>query len=85
MSGDSSGNGDPRPKPGEVKIQATVIGPGWVVFEVVVSSPGNFPAGYWIHRSMIEWLRERPQVKVRASVPIMASGETVAIHLWFDE
>jgi hypothetical protein len=33
---------------------------------------------------MEQWLRSQPAVRVRSSLPIVAGGNTVGIHLWYD-
>jgi len=30
------------------------------------------------------WLKQTPSLKVRATLPIVANGNTVAVHVWFD-
>ena len=67
-----------------VNIDFNTLGPGWVVVEAGDPTPefGDMPE--LLHRSLVPWLQEHPQITVRAVLPITNAGLTVAIHIWFD-
>ena len=67
-----------------VNIDFNTLGPGWIVVEAGDPTPeiGDMPQ--LLHRSLVQWLQEHPQITVRAVLPITNAGLTVAIHVWFD-
>ncbi len=64
---------------------AVSLGPGWVLF---IASPSDPPPTdelpYALSQGMEQWRRSQPAVRVRSSLPIVAGGNTVGIHLWYD-
>lgn len=70
---------------GQLKITADDMGPGWVYFQVAQRSADTVTVGQWLNRAVCDWLKQHPKAKVRSSLPINEMGDTVAIHLWFDE
>jgi hypothetical protein len=44
--------------------------------------PDDLPA--YLSLTLTNWLRERPQYRLRTVVPITKEGNTVELHAWFD-
>ena len=44
--------------------------------------PENLPA--LLNRSVCTWLQQNYEFTVRAVLPLVESGNTIAIHVWFD-
>jgi hypothetical protein len=34
--------------------------------------------------ALTEWFRQRPQLRIRAVVPVVRGGETTELHAWYD-
>lgn len=67
-------------------IDVAPVGPGYVIV-APRAGQGEPPDAtpFLLSCSLRDWLAERPSFRVRASVPIVQHGQTVAIHLWYDE
>lgn len=59
--------------------------PGHV--HILPDSLVNLPAdiAVIVHNAMMDWLQRHPDVRVRAVLPITQDGQTVMIHLWYDD
>ena len=58
------------------------LAPGWVYFTPGNPPPARVPA--FLNLDLIQWLKENKQVKIRATLPMVENGNTVAIHVWYD-
>src|SRR5262245_39812619 len=70
---------------GKVIIQVTDKGPGYVIIcpeKIDVIAEGT---PVFISRTVESWLADRPGARVRCALPIVQDGQTIAVHLWFDE
>jgi hypothetical protein len=67
-----------------IKIGVTRMGDGWVFFSIDQVAPDEANPAKWINQALCDWLKENPTAKVRCVAPIVAGGETVALHVWFD-
>jgi hypothetical protein len=38
----------------------------------------------FISQALIDYLSERPEIKVRSTLGIVEGGTTVSLHVWFD-
>jgi hypothetical protein len=73
----SNGNGQT-----DFTIDAEQPGPGWLLFRVKdAEADPSLP----IHLCLTAWLEQNRNVRVRAALPIVTGGMTVAVHLWYDE
>ena len=36
-------------------------------------------------KSVTNWIKQRPEIAVMATLPIVKDGQTVAIHVWYEE
>ena len=73
------GNGD-----GKIEIGVVEMGKGWVMFRAGITPTTDVrrvPTA--INEVMTAWLKERASLLVRATLPIVEEGNTVAVHVWF--
>lgn len=69
----------------EIKVDRIDIEPGWCLFKGNDESPPppeNLP--FYLHDFFQKWLVRNKELTVRTTLPIVAGGNTVAIHVWFD-
>ena len=36
-----------------------------------------------LSKSVTNWVKQRPEITVQSTLPILKDGQTVAIHLWY--
>ncbi len=66
-------------------ISRVEMGVGWVLLvpsQEGPPEPEQTPT--LLHRTLCKWLKQNPHLRVRATVPIVEQGNTMAIHVWFD-
>lgn len=68
-----------------ITINVVEMGEGWIFFELGDVKPSPHKLAYTLNRAMYDWLQDNPQVVVRNTLPIVAEGITVGIHIWYDE
>lgn len=76
----TSGNGTPK-----ITIEAQELGPGWLLFHPGSAPPMHSDLSLFLNRAVMDWQREHPNFRVRATLPIVANGATAAIQVWYDE
>jgi hypothetical protein len=57
-------------------------GDGWVIIKLrnpADASPASTAA---LHDKLHEWLQWQRNVRVRAALPFVSQGETIAVHIW---
>lgn len=74
------GNGQPKPT---ITVAVERPAPGWALFHVKEATAGTDVSAF-VHQTITTWLREHQQLRVRATLPIVTGGMTVAVHIWFD-
>ena len=57
---------------------------GWVCFMAAEqpSNPDEVPL--YLSKAVAAWQKQNPMLTVRATLPIVANGNTIAVHVWFD-
>ena len=79
----------PAPNPGsgerQILIHCDELAKGWVYVhaETPPADPSKLP--YMLNDAFSRWLKQNPNTTVRAVLPIVADGNTVAIHVLFDK
>ena len=73
-----SGNGQRA-----IKIDVHQLGEGWVMIGIDKAPADEAHVSHWINQALIDWLHENPTIRVRCVAPIVAGGETIAIHVWY--
>lgn len=67
-----------------VTIDRVDMGEGYVCFQAGKQPPAPEELPYYLHRALQDWLRRNSEFRIRTAMPIVANGQTVAIHVWFD-
>ncbi len=80
MKSDSDGNGT-----GTVKVDAVRIASDCVLFHAgdPPPTPNNLPL--LLATALRDWLAANSACRVRDTLGIVVDGNTVALHVWFDE
>jgi hypothetical protein len=68
----------------QVIIERVEMGTGWVCFRPGAKTPNADRLPGYLNRTLCIWLKQNPGLSVRAAIPIMENGNTIAIHIWFD-
>lgn len=68
----------------KVTIDATNLAADWVYFAAGKHPPPLEELPQWLNSALTDWLRERPEIVVRAVLPIIACGTLMGIHVWYD-
>jgi hypothetical protein len=71
-----------------IEVTIDELRPGWAIIRVPLSEfrknvelerlPGL------LDRTLTTWLAARPDVRVRAALPIVEDGFTTALHIWWE-
>jgi hypothetical protein len=70
---------------GKIEIGVVALSDGWVMFQAGITPTTDMtqvPTA--LNEIMSNWLKERTNLHVRAALPIVEDGNTVAIHVWFE-
>ncbi len=74
------GNGD-----GKIEIGVEIKTDGWVMFRAGITPTIDIrQVPNALSEIMSAWLKDRPDLHVRSTLPIVEDGYTVAIHVWFE-
>lgn len=57
---------------------------GWAVFLASSTPPATADLPLYLSRAVAAWQKQNPMLTVRATLPIIANGNTTATHVWFD-
>jgi hypothetical protein len=68
----------------QVTIDRIDLGTGCVCFQAGDKLPPPEELSGYLSQTLCTWLQRNPNFAVRAALPIMVAGNTVAIHVWFD-
>jgi hypothetical protein len=78
----------PKHKPGgngsgKFNVHTVDMG-GWarIFTDDMIAAPENL--GQCLSHALTEWLRQRPQFRMRCVVPIVKDGATAELHMWYD-
>ena len=57
---------------------------GYVVIQASEGPPNDLdmPTDL-LSKSVTNWVKQRPEITVQSTLPILKDGQTVAIHLWY--
>ena len=69
----------------KITINATRLGPGWLFFTPGEHALSEREIPHWLGRCLSDWLRDHPDARPRAVLPLVSDGNTVGIHLWYDD
>ena len=71
-------------EPEEVRVDRFDMREGWVVFKALEPPPAPEQLPLYLSKAVTAWLKQTPSLTVRATLPIVANGNTIAVHVWFD-
>lgn len=57
---------------------------GWVRVFLGRGEPTG-ELGRFLSHGLTDWMRKRPHLRVRFTVPINSNGDTVELHAWYDQ
>lgn len=66
-------------------VHRSPLAPGWVIYHVGEPPPAAEDVPFALNHHLMQDLQEHPSIRVRAALPILQGGNTVAIHLWYDD
>lgn len=71
-------------EPAKIRVNRLDLGTGWVCFLAAEppAKPEELPL--YLSQSVVAWLKQTPTLKVKATLPIVSNGNTIAVHVWFD-
>jgi len=71
-------------EPDRIVIDRIDMREGWVCFMAAEqpSKPDEVPL--YLSKTVAAWLKQTPSLTVRATLPIVRKGNTIAVHVWFD-
>ena len=68
----------------EITIDRMEMGTGWVCFQGGENPPSPDQLPLFLNDALSNWLTHNPEFKIRSILPLVVSGNTVAINVWFD-
>ena len=71
-------------EPEEVCVDRFDMREGWVVFMASDPPPKPEQLPLYLSKAVAAWQKQTPSLKVRATLPIVAGGNTVGIHVLLD-
>ncbi len=73
------------PEEHRVVIKRTDKATGWVVFYPSPDEPPSPEATpLYLSKSVAKWVQQNPIIDVREMLPLVANGNTINVHAWFD-
>lgn len=76
----SNGNGESH----LTRIQVLEIRPGWAIFQLEDPTSAESPhLPRALNHAVVDWVRDRPALNVRAALGIVSEGQTIAVQLWY--
>jgi hypothetical protein len=69
----------------KVQIHTSIKAEGYALIFPDKIEPLAAGVPVFLSRTLEAWVRDNPQKKIRCALPIIKDGQTIAIHLWFDE
>ncbi len=68
----------------DVTINAFEMSDSWVFLRASTVEHDLEKLPFILSQALSDWLMKNPTYRVRATLPLVASGFTVGIHVWFD-
>jgi len=75
---------DVEHEPDRIVIDRIDMREGWVCFMTAEqpSKPDEVPL--YLSNAIAAWQKQTPTLTVRAALPIVQNGNTIAVHVWFE-
>ena len=71
-------------EPDDEAINRLDMETGWAVFLASGTPPEPADLPLYLSKAVAAWQKQTPTLTVRATLPIVSNGNTVAVHVWFD-
>ena len=71
-------------EPDNEAINRLDMGTGWAVFVASGTPPEPEDLPLYLSKAVAARQKQNPMLTVRATLPIVANGNTIAVHVWFD-
>ena len=71
-------------EPDKEAVNRLDMGTGWVVFVASGTPPKPEDLPLYLSKAVAAWQKQKPMLTVRATLPIVANGNTIAVHVSFD-
>ena len=71
-------------EPDTEAINRLDMGTGWACFLASGTPPKPEELPLYLSKAVAAWMKQTPSLTVRATLPIVANGNTIAVHVWFD-
>ena len=60
------------------------VATGGAIFLASGTPPTPEDLPLYLSKTVAAWLKQTPSLTVRATLPIVANGNTIAVHVWFE-
>ncbi|MFN0020333.1 MAG: hypothetical protein ACKVP0_18905 [Pirellulaceae bacterium] len=67
----------------EVKVEARVVQPGWLLVHFSGPLPQAYEQYHWLDQALHDWLSQHPRHILQRVLPIENAGQTVGLNAWF--
>ena len=68
----------------EFPINRLAMGTGWTIFAALGMPPKPEELPLYLSKAVAAWQKQNPMLTVGATLPIVANGNTIAVHVWFE-
>lgn len=70
-------------EPDNEAVNRLDMAPGWAVFLASGTPPKPDDRPLYLSKAAAAWQKQTQSLTVRATLPIVANGNTIAVHVWF--
>jgi len=71
-------------EPDKGQVDRLDMAAGWACFLASGTPPKADELPLYLSKAAAAWQKQTPTLKVRATLPIVQNGNTIAVHVWFD-
>jgi len=71
-------------EPDNEAVNRLDMAPAWAVFVASGTPPKPETLPLALSKAVSAWQKQTPTLTVRATLPIVRNGNTVAVHVWFE-
>lgn len=68
----------------QIQVHTADLG-GWLRFFVAPESTDHPELPFYLSFAVSQWFRTRPHLRPRFLVPITREGNTIEMHVWYDQ
>lgn len=71
-------------EPDKGQVDRLDMAAGWACFLASETPPTPNQLPLYLSKEVAAWQKQNPMLAVRATLPIVANGNTIAVHVWFE-